>query len=313
MDGQDWTSDPFEMSERDGRLYGRGTCDMKGFIAACLAMAPRFAALDLALPLHFAFTYDEEVGCLGARALVDELAKAGVRPAAAIVGEPTMMGVIEGHKGCYEYTTEFTGFEGHGSQPDKGVNAVEYAVRYIARLIALGEELKTRAPADSRFSPPWTTVQVGTISGGNARNTIAGHCSVEWEMRPIHSDDSDHVKRQLGAYVDDHLLPAMRRVWRDASIVTHTIGEVRGLLPVSRSQARDIVFELTGNREAELVSFGTEAGLFQEIGISSVICGPGSIAQAHKPDEFIEISQLAACLGMLDKLQHCLIRREQGN
>ena len=313
VDGQDWTSDPFEMSERDGRLYGRGTCDMKGFIAACLAMAPRFAALDLALPLHFAFTYDEEVGCLGARALVDELAKAGVRPAAAIVGEPTMMGVIEGHKGCYEYTTEFTGFEGHGSQPDKGVNAVEYAVRYIARLIALGEELKTRAPADSRFSPPWTTVQVGTISGGNARNTIAGHCSVEWEMRPIHSDDSDHVKRQLGAYVDDHLLPAMRRVWRDASIVTHTIGEVRGLLPVSRSQARDIVFELTGNREAELVSFGTEAGLFQEIGISSVICGPGSIAQAHKPDEFIEISQLAACLGMLDKLQHCLIRREQGN
>ena len=253
------------------------------------------------------------MGCRGARALVDALAKAGVRPAAAIVGEPTMMGVIEGHKGCYEYTTEFTGFEGHGSQPDKGVNAVEYAVRYIARLIALGEELKTRAPADSRFSPPWTTVQVGTISGGNARNTIAGHCSVEWEMRPIHSDDSDHVKRQLGAYVDDHLLPAMRRVWRDASIVTHTIGEVRGLLPVSRSQARDIVFELTGNREAELVSFGTEAGLFQEIGISSVICGPGSIAQAHKPDEFIEISQLAACLGMLDKLQHCLIRREQGN
>jgi acetylornithine deacetylase len=313
VEGQDWTSDPFIMSEREGRLYGRGTCDMKGFIAACLAVAPRFAALDLARPLHFAFTYDEEVGCLGARALVDELAKAGLRPAAAIIGEPTMMGVIEGHKGCYEYTTEFTGLEGHGSQPEKGVNAVEYAVRYITRLMALGEELKARPPAGSRFSPPWTTVQVGRIAGGNARNTIAGQCSVEWEMRPVHTADSDHVKRELGIYVEKELLPAMRRVFEDASIVTHTIGEVRGLLPVSRSEARDIVFQLTGNREAELVAFGTEAGLFQEIGISSVICGPGSIAQAHKPDEFIEISQIAACLDMLDKLQHSLTQEENGN
>jgi len=221
------------------------------------------------------------------------------------------MGIIEGHKGCYEYTTEFTGLEGHGSQPDKGVNAVEYAARYISRLLDLGEELKTRAPQTSRFAPPWTTIQVGQISGGNARNTIAGHCAVEWEMRPIHTDDSDHVKRELGVYVDKVLLPAMRRVSHDADIVTHVIGEVRGLLPVSQSEARDIVYELTGKAESELVSFGTEAGLFQEAGISSVICGPGSIAQAHKPDEFIEIGQLAACLEMLDKLQPKLTMPER--
>ena len=303
VEGQEWTSDPFVLNERGDRLYGRGTCDMKGFIAACLSVAPRFARLDLARPLHFAFTYDEEVGCLGARALVEEMKKAGLRPSAAIIGEPTMMGIIEGHKGCYEYTTEFTGLEGHGSQPDRGVNAVEYAARYISRLMDLGEELKARAPENSRFTPPWTTVQVGRIAGGNARNTIAGHCFVEWEMRPVHTDDSDYLKRELVAYVDNVLLPAMRRVSQDADVVTSVIGEVRGLLPVSQSEARDIVFELTGKTEAELVAFGTEAGLFQEIGISSVICGPGSIAQAHKPDEFIELGQLAACLEMLDKLQ----------
>ncbi|MHB2264221.1 acetylornithine deacetylase [Aliihoeflea sp. PC F10.4] len=303
VEGQDWTTDPFMLTERGEKLYGRGTCDMKGFIAASLAMAPFFAETDLKRPLHFAFTYDEEIGCMGARALVDELRKAGVKPAVAIVGEPTMMGVIEGHKGCFEYTTEFTGLEGHGSQPDKGVNAIEYAVRYIARLMELGEELKTRAPEDSRFTPPWTTVQVGRMWGGNARNTIPGQCSVEWEMRPVHLDDSDHVKRELSAYIDGVLRPAMRKISAQADIVTTTIGEVEGLLPVSESEARDIVFELTGERRAELVAFGTEAGLFQSMGMSAVICGPGSIAQAHKPDEFVTLDQLGDCLAMLEKLR----------
>ena len=303
VEGQDWSSDPFTLTERDGKLYGRGTCDMKGFIAASLAMAPRFAAARLTRPLHFALTYDEEVGCLGGQALVAELAKTGIKPSVAIVGEPTLMGVIEGHKGCYEYTTEFTGMDGHGSQPGKGVNAVEYAVRYVTRLLELGEELKLRAPVGSRFSPPWTTVQVGKMAGGNARNTIAGQCSVEWEMRPVHTDDADHVKAELAACVDDVLRPAMRKVCAHADIVTHVVGEVQGLLPVSQSEARDIVFELTGAHEAELVSFGTEAGLFQSMGMSAVICGPGSIAQAHKPNEYIEIAQLDACLRMLTRLQ----------
>jgi acetylornithine deacetylase len=303
VDGQDWTSEPFRMDERDGRLYGRGACDMKGFIAACLAMAPAFAEAGLRRPLHFAFTYDEEIGCFGARALVDEIARAGVRPSVAIIGEPTEMRVIEGHKGCYEYTTEFFGLEGHGSQPDRCVNAVEFAVRYVSRLLELGDRLKARAPEASRFDPPWTTLQVGRMTGGAARNVIAGHCAVEWEMRPVQKGDADFVKRDIGAYVETVLKPAMKAVSPQADIVTHTIGEVEGLQVASESEAREIVFELTGCNHADVVAFGTEAGLFQEAGMSAVICGPGSIAQAHKPDEYVELDQLAACIDMLDRLR----------
>src|SRR5690606_38775860 len=258
--------------------------------------APRFAAAGLKRPLHFAFTYDEEVGCFGARALVQELERAGIRPAVAIIGEPTSMGVIEGHKGCYEYTTEFTGLEGHGSQPDRGVNAVEYAARYISRMLDLGEEMKARAPSACRFDPPWTTLQVGRIEGGKARNVIAGSCAIEWEMRPISSADATYVKGQLSDYVGSVLLPSMRTVCPHCDIVTRTIGEVEGLQVVEDSEARRVVMELTGAEHAEVVPFGTEAGLFQSAGISSIICGPGSIEQAHKPDEFISIDQLAACL-----------------
>lgn len=301
-DPSEWTSDPYVLTERDGKLYGRGTCDMKGFIAAAIAMAPRFAAAELKRPLHFALTYDEEVGCFGARALVQELERSGLRPGVAIIGEPTGMGVIEGHKGCYEYTTEFTGLEGHGSQPDKGVNAIEYATRYIARMLDIGEEMKKRAPAVSRFDPPWTTLQVGRIDGGKARNVIAGSCAVEWEMRPINLADANYAKNDLGDYARNVLLPSMRSVCPHCDIITRTIGEVEGLQVVDESEARAIVAELTGNSHSEVVPFGTEAGLFQSAGISSIICGPGSIDQAHKPDEFIAIDQLAACLEMLDKL-----------
>lgn len=302
VEGQEWTGDPFAMRAAEGRLYGRGTCDMKGFIACTLAMAPHFAELDLKRPLHFAFTYDEEVGCFGARALVEELERAEIRPSVAIIGEPTMMRIIEGHKGCFEYTTEFRGLAGHASSPERGVNAVEYAVRYISRLMALAEALKTRAPKGNRFDPPWTTLQVGTISGGAARNVIADHCSVEWEMRPVRNEDADFVKDRIRAFVEAELKPAMQAVFAGADIVTHVIGEVDGLEPVTESEARQIVSELTGLTEAEVVAFGTEAGLFQKAGISSVICGPGSIAQAHKADEFVSLEQLEECLGMLERL-----------
>ncbi|MDF1716093.1 MAG: acetylornithine deacetylase [Antarcticimicrobium sp.] len=302
VEDQDWSSDPFALREEDGLLYGRGSCDMKGFIAAATVMAGDYAQADLRRPVHFAFTYDEEVGCLGARALVPELEKRGLRPAMAVIGEPTSMRVIEGHKGCCEYTVRFAGLEGHGSSPERGVNAAEYAARYVTRLMELRQALMLRAPGDGRFDPPWTTLNVGRISGGVAHNVIAGKAEVEWEMRPVQDGDVDFVKEAVAAYVDHELLPAMRAVCDEAWIETEVIGEVAGLLPMEENAARDLVARLVGANGAHVVPFGTEAGLFQKLGTSVVVCGPGSIDQAHKPDEFVSLDQMRACLEMLEKL-----------
>ena len=299
---QTWSSDPFKMQARDGRLYGRGTCDMKGFIAATLAMAPFYASQKLQKPVHFAFTHDEESGCFGALALVRELERRQIKPAIAIIGEPTEMRIIEGHKGSCEYTTRFTGLEGHGSAPDLGVNAAEYAVRFVARLMELREHLKNRAPTDSRFEPPWTTLSVGRISGGVAHNVIVGKAEVDWEMRPVQAADLAFVNDTIHQYIHDRLIPAMRQVYPAADISTEIIAEICGLDPMPENAARQLVSELTGANSADLVAFGTEAGLFQGLGLSAIVCGPGSIAQAHKPDEYVALDQLSACLEMLTGL-----------
>lgn len=303
---QTWQTDPFELSKRDGRYYGRGTCDMKGFIAAALAMAPQFAAQKLKRPIHFVFTYDEEVGCLGARDLMEILKHRPHLPAAAIVGEPTEMKIVEGHKGCCEYSVYFEGRAGHGSMPDAGVNAAEYATRYVSKLLELREALKGRAPKDSPFNPPWTTINVGRIEGGTAHNVICNHAEIDWEMRPIAQEDADWMNSVLAAFCTEELLPDMRKVWPNSNITTRTIGEVIGLTPLRANEAREIVIALTGANESHFVPFGTEAGLFQELGIATIVCGPGSIEQAHKADEFLAIEQLDQCLGMLDKLAHSM-------
>ncbi len=299
---QNWSSDPFTLAERDGRLYGRGTCDMKGFIAATLAMAPYFAAQVKQRPLHFAFTYDEEVGCFGAQHLAKTLQARDLTPGVAIIGEPTQMRIIEGHKGCYEYSTHFRGLEGHGSAPDLGVNAVEIAVRYVARLLELKQAVRGMAPEASRFDPPWTTMNVGAMTGGVAHNVIASKAQVDWEMRPVQLSDADFVKTALRRFCEEDLLPQMRAVFPEAMIELETIGEVAGLVPTGDNQARKIVSELTGANGADLVAFGTEAGIFQALGTDVVVCGPGSIEQAHKADEYLELDQLAQCLTMLEKL-----------
>lgn len=299
---QDWSSDPFRMEERDGHLYGRGACDMKGFIAACLALAPQLATQVGTRPLHFAFTYDEEVGCIGAGQLAEALKARDISPIIAIIGEPTNMRVVEGHKGCYEYTTRFQGLEAHGSAPEMGVNAIEYAVRYAGRLLELRDQLPRMAPPDSRFEPPWTTLNIGALRGGNAHNVIAPRAQLDWEMRPVQGDDAIFVKDAIRIYCDEVLLPSMRAVHPGATIETEVVGEVAGLVPTEANEARRLLTKLTGANSAEFVPFGTEAGIFQALGIDVAVCGPGSIQQAHKANEFLSLDQLQQCLGMLERL-----------
>ena len=300
---KDWSSDPFVATEKDNKIYGRGSCDMKGFIACSLALAPYFASQNLKKPIHFSFTYDEETACQGAPIMIKELKKRNINCSICIVGEPTSMKAIQAHKGCYEYSTHFTGLAGHGSAPDKGVNAVEYATRFINKLMELREELKKRKPKNSVFTPPYTTLQIGRIKGGSARNVIADQCSVDWELRPVLPEDGVFVNKNMDAYAKDVLLPEMRKVYPKADIKKEIIGEIIGFNKEEKSEAINLICNLTGDNSRDVVSFGTEAGLFQEIGISTVVCGPGSIEQAHKIDEYVSFDQLKRCLKMLIDLK----------
>lgn len=297
-DESDWTGAPFVAMRRDQKIYGRGTADMKGFIACAMAMAPTFAEMQLTRPIHIALTFDEEVGCRGAPALIDDLLWRGPKPAVAIVGEPTEMGIITAHKGCYEYTTIITGVEGHGSQPELGVNAVHHAARFIGRLMELGEEMKKRSPASCPYDPPHTTISTGTISGGSARNVLAGECVIEWEMRPVNRADASFALAEIEALEED-----LRSVMGPgASLVTVREGEIDGLEDDLSSAAVQMMRELLGTQETGTVPFGTEAGIYQMAGIPAVVCGPGAIEVAHQPDEYIDLEQLEACLDMMEGL-----------
>ena len=280
---------------------------MKGFLACALAAATGYAELPLRLPVHLAMTFDEEIGCQGAPVLLDELARTGPKPSAAIVGEPTSMRVVTAHKGCYEYTTTVTGLEGHGSTPARGVNAVEYAMKLVSRLVDLHAEFAGAAPADSPFDPPHTTISVGAVSGGTARNVIPGQCTFEWEMRPIRRADAEYVKREL-ALVAARLESEMRCTYPEARIETVAVGEVDGLEPSLDSPAVGLMRNLLDSVAFDSASYGTEAGLYASAGIPAVVCGPGSIEVAHRPDEYLDVSQLEACLGMMTRLGRFLAR-----
>jgi len=300
---KNWSTDPFVATIKEEKIFGRGTCDMKGFIACTLAYAPIYAKTNLNRDIHFSFTFDEETACQGAPILIKELKKKGISSGICIVGEPTNMKITEAHKGCYEYTTHFEGLAGHGSKPDEGVNAVEYAARYINKLLEIRELLKSKIPKNSVFNPPYTTLQIGGVSGGIARNVIADKCKVDWELRPVIKEDGEFVNNEMDKFVNTKLIPDMKKVFAKSSIKKEIIGEIIGFDKLEKSEACEFVSNITGDNSREVVSFGTEAGLFQEIGISTVVCGPGSIEQAHKVDEYIEIEELKKCLKLLEGIK----------
>ena len=299
-----WSSDPFTATIKNEKLYGRGSCDMKGFIACTLAFAPVFKESNLDRDIHFCYTFDEETACIGAPLLIKELKKRDIKNGICIIGEPTNMKIIDAHKGMNEYTVHFGGLAGHSSKPHKGVNAIEYASRYINKLLELRQELIKRAPKDCIFDPPHSTLSIGGISGGIAHNVIADKCKVEWETRPVNKADGDFVTKEIEKFVSEKLLPDMKKVFPNSYIKKEIIGEVVGFEKLDESEACEFVASITGDNSREVVSFGTEAGLFQEVGISTVVCGPGSIEQAHKIDEFIELNELKKCLNFLDGIKN---------
>jgi len=294
-----WSTDPFIAEIKDEKLYGRGSCDMKGFLACSLAFAEIFSKSNLSRDIHFSLTFDEETACIGAPLLIKELKKRKITNGICIVGEPTEMKIIDSHKACYEYTTFFEGLAGHSSKPDEGVNAAEYASKYVNKLMSLRSDLINRKPKDSIFTPSYSTLSIGGIFGGIAHNVIADKCHVNWETRPVNKEDGIFLNSEIDKYADGLLLE-MKKKYPNASIKKKIIGEIIGFQRVNDSKACEFVSSITGDNSREVVSFGTEAGLFQEIGISTVVCGPGSIEQAHKIDEFIELSEIKKCLAFLE-------------
>lgn len=300
--GQDWHSDPFQLTERDGRLFGRGSCDMKGFLAVMLAAVADLPVQKLKRPLHLAFSYDEEVGCLGVDRMVDDAMAHGLRPAWAVIGEPTRMEVVLAHKSINVFKTKVRGVAAHSSLPHKGAGAILAAARIIEHLHALGVSARqSSGTAGEGFEPPWTTVQVGRIEGGTAVNILPAHCEFWWEYRALPSEDADGVYQAVQAYIEQQVLPALREFAPEADVHTETIARVPPLVaqPAHAVEAWARQFPGVGTAPAGQVSFATEGGSFQRAGIATVVCGPGDIAQAHQPNEFVEVAQLDRCLQML--------------
>lgn len=303
VDGQDWNTNPFQMHQHARKLYGRGTSDMKGFIAVCLAMAEQLKQAALPMPIHFAFSYDEEVGCLGVRGLILELEAREIKPLACIVGEPSNMEVISAHKGMYDCRCDITGCAGHSSLPNKGVNAIYVASKLVQQLVALGDDLRQNGPFDERFEPPYSTVHVGRISGGTVNNIIPGRCEFEYEIRNIPAHDPEKLANKIKQYAWHELLPDMQKVSEDTAIDWTLMAEFPSLDTPDQAAINDWMKKvLNTTSQPGGVSYGTEAGLFSEIGIETIVCGPGSINQAHRPNEFIEVEQMEKCISFMHSL-----------
>ncbi|HKA81678.1 MAG TPA: acetylornithine deacetylase [Xanthobacteraceae bacterium] len=306
VDGQSWSADPFHLTARDGRLYGRGAADMKGFLACCLAAVPDMIAHPLARPIHLAFSYDEEVGCIGVRGLIARLEHAPATPAGCFVGEPTEMNVIIGHKAKRSLRVTVRGQTCHSALAPKGVNAVEYAARLIVRIREIADRLAQGGARDPLYDVPFTTGHTGTVQGGTALNIVPDQCTFEFEFRSIAADSLDALVGEVMAYARDVLEPEMRAVAPHAGFAFEIKSGFPGLDTTPGANLVDLTKRLSGQRHHGKVAFGTEAGLFDEAGIPSVVIGPGSIEQAHKADEFIAVAELAKCDRFIDGLvAHC--------
>lgn len=311
VDDQAWTSDPFAVRRADGRLYGRGTCDMKGFIGIVLAAVPGLVARDLKVPVHIAISYDEELGCTGVTSLIDRLAEMPVKPALCIVGEPTSMQVIVGHKGGGMYRVAVTGTSAHSSLAPTAVNAIEYAAELIAFVKSLSGEQAHHGPHDHAYDVTHTTLSVTTISGGTAMNIIPNRCEFAFDIRSLPEVDARALVERIRAHARDVLLPRMRAVAPEADISVEPAVEFVGLSTDAEHPAVTFVKQLVGRNDHAKVAYGTEAGLFStRAGVASVVCGPGAIAQAHKPDEFIDVDQVDRCRAMIDRLGDLLESRD---
>jgi acetylornithine deacetylase len=302
VEGQPWDTDPFKLVEKDGRLYGRGSSDMKGFIACVLALAPEFVERGLKTPLHLAFSYDEEVGCLGVGRLISDLLRAGIKPRSCIVGEPTEMRPIIAHKGKKSFRCTVRGLAGHSAYAPRGVNAVEYAAEAVAFLKGLARRHRDHGPYDRGFDVAHTTVHTGVIRGGTALNVIPHECWFDFEFRHLPGDDPDRLLRELKEYVRDRLEPEMRAVHAASGFIIEQLSQIPVLDTGPETEIVALTQELAGNTEIGKVSFGTEGSQFQKAGIPTVVCGPGSILQAHKPNEYVELEQIARCDEFLRRL-----------
>ncbi len=300
VDDQNWSSDPFVAVEKNGKIYGRGTADMKSFVAVALALVPEMVEREFSAPIHLAFSYDEEIGCVGVRGLIAALARMPVKPMACIVGEPTDMKVVTAHKGKAAMRCLVHGLACHSAMAPYGVNAVETAAEIVTYLRAMGRRLRARC--DPGFDPPFGTVHTGTISGGIALNIVPAECAFDFEIRTLPGESPQDLIEEVREYADTALVPDMRAISPLAGITWEALSGFPGLATPEDSDIAQLAKTLSGSNSVGKVSFGTEAGLFHEAGIPAVVCGPGGIAEAHKPDEFVALDQVARCEDFLRRL-----------
>ena len=308
VEGQAWDTDPYTLCEKNGRLYGRGTSDMKSFLAAALTLVPEFVERGLAQPLHLAFSYDEEVGCLGVGRMIADLGRAGIKPLACIVGEPTLMKPVIAHKGKKSYRCTVRGTAAHSAYAPRGVNAVEAAAEAVACLKRMARRHRDRGPFDRGFDIGYSTVHTGIIRGGTALNIVPHHCTFDFEFRVLPGDDPEALLAEFERHVRSRIEPEMHATDQATGFTIEPLSEIPALDTGAETEAVALAQELSGSSELGKVSFGTEGSQFQRAGIPTVVCGPGSIEQAHRPNEFVSVEQVMHCETFMRRLMDRMCR-----